>query len=314
VRSKKRDWANRLIVAEVFAVDASHFQYEGKERFQTDQLFQGDILERTGEVEDVLKTLYPYAHQNPEKYPFFVVLTQSCDLVANDQRYRKAEHITLCAARSIRLFLKHEVSKLQTPVLKELRVCLTRDKPGLLQKIERLLSNEEYPYFYLHPSEETPFSEGIVAYLRVTFPLRTDFHYDACLKAKRVQLAPEFQAKLGWLTTLVFGRVATKDFTPDVRGKHANEYIDSIQGIEWRKAKALANEARRKGFSEKMSKLTLEQFRELIAAVDETSQLDVVARLIAQHAREVWPDNEEKIETFRRRLSKDPDFQAYLGD
>ena len=189
----------------------THFQYEDAAGFHADQLFQGDILERTGSLENVLKDLYPYAHQNPKKYPYFVVLTQSCDLIADNRRYRKAEHITLCAARSIRILLEQEVSRLQAPVLRQLGICLTKDKQLLFNKIERLLSNEEHPYFYLHPSEQTPFSNGLVAYLRVTFPLRTDMHYDTCLEAKRVQLAPEFQAKLGWLTTLVYGRVATKD-------------------------------------------------------------------------------------------------------
>jgi len=180
---------------------SSHFQYEDKENEQAycdNQLFQGDIVERTQAIEDILRELYPYAHQNPERYPFFVVLTQSCDLKVDDRRERKAEHITLSAVRPIRLFLEQEVLKLQAPVLREVGICLTKDKPGLLRRIERLLSNEEYPYFYLHPSAETPFTEAHVAYLRITFPLRTDPHYNACLAGKRAQLAPEFQAKLGW--------------------------------------------------------------------------------------------------------------------
>jgi hypothetical protein len=294
-------------------VGSSHFQYEGANGYQDDQLFQGDILQCTGALEDVLETLYPYAHQNPQKYPFFVVLTQSCDLVADDRRYRKAEHITLCAARSIQIFLEHEVSRMQTPVLKELGICLTKDKPGLIHKIERLLSNEEYPYLYLHPSDQTPFSMGLVAYLRVTFPLRTDLHWDACLKAKRVQLTPEFQAKLGWLTTLVFGRVATRDFDPAVREKHANEYIDSV-GVEWRKAKALANEAKQKGLPQRLSSLSADQLRELLASLEEKSHPEVIADQIVAHARAIWPDNKEQIDAFRRRLLRDTDLQASLGD
>jgi hypothetical protein len=191
---------------------------------------------------------------------------------------------------------------------------LTKDKPLLLQKIERLLSNEEYPYFYLHPSEQTPFSQGLVAYLRVTFPLRTDVHYDVCLKAKRVQLAAVFQAKLGWLTTLVFGRVATEDFKPDVREGHAREYVDSIENLVWRKAKALANGARQRGFDENLKKLSPDELRELIAVVDEKSQPEALADLISKHARAIWPDNEEQVEAFRRRLLRDDDFKTSLGD
>ena len=86
------------------------------------QLFQGDVLERTGEIEAILERLYPYAYQNPEKYPYFVVLTQSCDLVEDNTRERKAEHITLAAVRPLHLFLEHEVAKLQTPELRSLHL------------------------------------------------------------------------------------------------------------------------------------------------------------------------------------------------
>ncbi len=267
------------------------------------QLFQGDVLERTGEIEAILERLYPYAYQNPEKYPYFVVLTQSCDLVEDNTRERKAEHITLAAVRPLHLFLEHEVAKLQTPELRELGICLTKDKQRFLNKVERLLSNEEYPFFYLHPAETTPFTEPMVAYLRVTFPLRTDSHYPVCLNAKRVELSPEFRAKLGWLTTLVFGRVATADFDPEERHKFARDFIEGI--VEWRKAKALINQARQKGLSENLARLSPAQLRELVSSIDEKSHLEVVADIIAKHAREVWPQDEQQVELFRSRLLKD---------
>jgi hypothetical protein len=294
---------------------SSHFQYEDRQTCCDSQLFQGDLLERTPELAVLLKELYPYAYQHPQKYPFFIVLTQSCDLVARDRKYRKAEHITLCAVRSIRLFLEQEIDKLQTPaVLKEIGVCLTTNKQGLLNKLERLLSNEEYPYFYLHPSAETPFVEPHVAYLRITFPLRTDWHYDLCLKTKRAQLAPEFQAKLGWLTTLVFGRVATKDFSPGERKKHVEEYIDSIQGITWHRPKALMHEARQRNLGESLSRLPKDRLPELIAAVEKKSRPEAVSDMILRHARIIWPDNEEQLGKFQDRLLRDPDFLASLEE
>lgn len=292
----------------------THFQYEDAKDLNADQLFQGDVLERNECLEDVLKGLYPYAHQNPRKYPYFVVLTQSCDLIADNHRYRKAEHITICAARSIRIFLEQEVSKLQTPVLQEMGICLKRDKQSLLNKIERLLSNEEYPYFYLHPSKQTPFSDGLVAYLRVAFPLRTDIHYNTCLKAKKVQLAPEFQAKLGWLTTLVYGRVATNDFEPEMRSKYAKEYIDSIEGIVWRKEKALANQARQMGLDKNFLRLTPSQLRQLIDTMDVKSQPEALADLVVKYARELWPEDEQNLSILRRRLLKDTEFISSMSE
>jgi hypothetical protein len=292
-----------------------HFQYEGAEGYCRDQLHQGDILERTRDLERVLEDLYPYAHRNPQKYSFFVVLTQSCDLVAEGQRYRKAEHITICAARPISFFLDQEISKLQTPPQKQAGICLKSAKQGFFQKIERLLSNEEYPYFYLHPAETTPFTEGLVAYLRVTFPLRTDLHYDACLAAKRVQLAPEFRAKLGWLTTLVFGRVATKDFLPDERHKHAKGYIDGIPAISWLSDKALKHEAKQRTPGSALSSLTPGQLRQLVEAIVVKSQPEKVVDLIVRHARTILPScDEDLLEKFRRLLLADNDLVTLIGE
>ncbi len=293
-------------------MESPHFQY-APTYAEPPQLFQGDVLERTRDIEAILERLYPYAYQNREKYPYFVVLTQSCDLVEDDSRERKAEHITLAAARPLRLFLEHEVSKLQIPVLKELGICLTKDKPALMTRMERLLSNEEYPFFYLHPAETTPFTEPMVAYLRVTFPVHTDTHYTACLRAKRVELAPEFRAKLGWLTTLVFGRVATTDFNPEQRHRYACESIDGIE-VQWRKAKALVNEARQKGLSENLKKLTASQLGELVSALDEKSHPEIITDIIAKHAQEVWEADEQRVERFRRRLLKDRGFNELLSD
>lgn len=106
-----------------------HFQYEGK--MQSDRLFQGDVLKRTETLERALEELYPYVHENPKKYPYFVVLTQSCDFSPGNGLRHKADHITLAAVRSTHLYLKHEVSKLQQPLLKEVGVCLNREE-GLL--------------------------------------------------------------------------------------------------------------------------------------------------------------------------------------
>lgn len=296
---------------------SSHFQYEDREdqeAFYGSQLLQGDIIERTEAIEDILQGLYPYAHRNPEKYPFFIVLTQSCDLIGGDGRDRKAEHITLGAVRPIRMFLEHEVFKLQTPALREAGICLARHKSGLFQKVERLLSNEESPYFYLHPSPDTPFNEAHVAYLRITFPVRADPHYRACLAGKKAQLAPAFQAKLGWLTTLVFGRVATEDFAPDIRHSFAAEYIRSIQGITWWKDKELLREARRKGRGDSLLKLSPEELRDLIDTLAVKSQPERVVDSIVKHARAIWPGDNEALEKLGSRLLRDPDFAALVGD
>lgn len=52
----------------------------------------------------------------------------------------------------------------------------------------------------------------MVAYLKVSIPLKSGEHYDKCLKAKRIELADEFKAKLGWLIGDMYSRVGTTDW------------------------------------------------------------------------------------------------------
>jgi hypothetical protein len=191
-------------------------------------------------------------------------------------------------------------------------MCLTRDKPSLLQKVERLLSNEEYPYFYLHPCAETPFVEPHLVYLRITFPLRTDSHYDVCLAAKKMQLAPEFQAKLGWLTTLVFGRVATKDFDPGVRHDTASKHLEAT--VAWRKDKYLIARARDKGFRGELGALTEEQLAELIHDIDSKDRHETVVDSIVSMANEVWQQDPAGIDKFRSRLLSDNNLKGLCSE
>jgi hypothetical protein len=288
--------------------NGGHFQYESASKMRANQLFQGDVLERTGKLQGILKELYPYAYQNQERYPFFVVLTQSCDLVPFDRRGRKAEHITLAAARPLRFFLEQEIDRIQTPALKTMGICLTRDKTQLLNKVERLMSNEEYPYFYLHPSAETPFAVPHIAYLRITFPLQTGHHYDTCLEAKRVQLAPEFQAKLGWLTTLVFGRVATRDFDPKERREVASNHIETA--VPWRKERVLIALAKQKGMRGDLEALTEMQLAELLKDIERPDRYKTLVDSIITMAQDLLSLDEAAITEFRSRLLKDENLKA----
>ena len=286
-----------------------HFQYVRKKEMNREQLFQGDILKRTEELDEVLRVFYPYVLEHTERYPYFTVLTQSCDLFRGAGRQEKAEHITLAAMRPIQLFLGWEVAKLQDPRLKKLGYCLHEKKQAFRQRIQRLLSNEEQPYFYYHPSAETPFAEAHVTYLRIAIPLRSDPHYDICLRAKRAELSPVFRAKLGWLTTLVYGRVATQDFEKRRRDSFASEYIDSIEGIRWIKGSALQEEVRRQGLSGSYRKLDEDQLKQVLESLLQKSRPEAVADLVAQVAAEIWPEDAERLEILRKKLARNKDFK-----
>lgn len=293
-------------------MDSLHWQYASKH--SDTALFQGDVLERTPDLEQVLIELYPYAYKHQDKYPFFLVLTQTCDLVNDGGREHKAEHITLCATRPIDYLLDSEISKLQkTAALREAGICPTDRRPALLDKVERLLSNELYPYFYLHPTANTPFTTAHVGYLRISFPLSATLHYDTCLKAKRLELAPEFQAKLGWLTTLVFGRVATKDFGKKERHVRAMEYLNGR--VKWISSGQIVQEVQQRKLGQNLNNLTAEQIRELVADLEVKSRPDKLADIIVKHARGTWSCcKEEQFDKFRRALLKDRSLFALIGD
>ncbi len=277
-------------------MSSGHFQYDDLEK---DALFQGDILERTDSLVSVLQALYPYPHENPKKYSYFMVLTQSCDLARGNGRSPKAEHITLAAVRPLQLFLEQEILKLQKfPVFQKIGICIAEKRTGFLQRVERLISNEMHPYFYLHPTEKTPFMEPMIANLRITFPFRTRDHFDVCLNAKKAQLEPEFQAKVGWLTTLVFGRVGTRDFDPDVRHALASEYVNGVPGIEWLKSKVLQEQARKLKLTGRFSELTEDELEQIVDGVEEQPRLEAIADVIVCLAKEIWPDADDPLIEF----------------
>ena len=79
-----------------------HFTY--KEKPDMESLCQGDVLEKTEALNELLGTVHPY-FQNDD-YQYFMVLTQSCDLVRRDGKKCKTPYITLAAVRSYNDFLE----------------------------------------------------------------------------------------------------------------------------------------------------------------------------------------------------------------
>lgn len=79
-----------------------HFTY--KEKMDMSSLCQGDILNVTDDLSAVLKNIHPYFLN--EHYKYFMVLSQSCDLVRRDGKNCKTPYITLAAVKSYDSFLK----------------------------------------------------------------------------------------------------------------------------------------------------------------------------------------------------------------
>ena len=87
----------------------------------------------------------------------------------------------------------------------------------------RLLNNNEPGYFFLYGGD-TPLGSDCVAFLNLSIAIKSELHFSSCLEAKILQLASEFQAKLGWLLGQLFSRVGTQDWEP-------NKLTQKIKGL-----------------------------------------------------------------------------------
>ena len=122
-----------------------HFTYEPTARVN---LSQGDLISRTQEVEALLKEVHPHYFQNTS-YKFFIVLTQSCDLVRRDGAPCKARYISIAAVRPIKLAIERELARHQrTEIEKALKFCNKDALPKMVQFMERLLNNNEDEFFF----------------------------------------------------------------------------------------------------------------------------------------------------------------------
>src|SRR4051812_2999300 len=75
-------------------------------------LNQGDVLDRTPEFAALLRTLFPH-HADQPAYKYFMVLTQSCDLVRRGGGPCGAQFINLAAVVPVDEAIRHEAAKSQ---------------------------------------------------------------------------------------------------------------------------------------------------------------------------------------------------------
>lgn len=193
-----------------YSIDRNiHFTYKPEPDMET--LCQGDVLEITEELSMVLKNVHPYFLNG--QYKFFMVLSQSCDLVRRNGKSCKTPYITLAAVRSYsdfleKMFLKGKYAE----KVDELLLMDEKNKDRAYQLVERVYNNTEPEYFFLYKEEALEFPESMVAYLKVSIALKSNEHYNKCLNAKKIELTDEFKAKLGWLVGNMYSRVGTADW------------------------------------------------------------------------------------------------------
>ena len=204
----------------------------------TDALEQGDVLQKTPAIQELLTKYHPYYAQHDEN-KFFVVLTQSCDLV------RRSAH---CGARYIALA---PIRPLKTIVRREFEGKLENVQPGAQpfgsqrtrvtfeQFLNRLFNNNEPPFFYFEAAHQRGIYEDMCAMLALPISLKPE-HYEALLAAKLAGISDVFQAKLGWLLGQMYSRVGTPDLPPATMSKRVKEYTEGAAiWLEDQDAKAL---------------------------------------------------------------------------
>ena len=192
-----------------------HFTYAPLDR---SQLNQGDVLKRTPEIEKILDEVHPrYKRAN---YPFFIVLTQSCDLIQRGGRHCASRYVTLAAVRPLRLALEREIRRFQyKPIEVKLGICSRAQHPKMVQLAERLLNNNQEGYFFLQREPGSGFENDHCAFLQLSIALKAELHYDTLLATKILQLSESFQHKLGYLVGTMYSRVGTEDWVSE----HATE-------------------------------------------------------------------------------------------
>ena len=169
-----------------------HFTY--KDPVDTASLHQGDVLRRTETLNDVLKQVHPHYHGKAD-YKYFIVLTQTCDLIRRDNGRCNARYITIAAVRPVRLATARYVQGQQRNELEhKLRFCKEPGRDRLRMFIERLLNNNESLYFYLHREPSKGVSEDQCAFLHLSIALKADLHYEMLLNAKCLQARGDVSA------------------------------------------------------------------------------------------------------------------------
>lgn len=204
------------------AENSIHFTY--KEHPDMASLCQGDLLEVNDSIREVLKEVHPYFLN--KQYKYFMVLTQSCDLVRRDGVNCKTPYITLAAVRSFDDFFEKKL--VSDKYVEEVNECLlmnNRQRERALQLLERIYNNTEPDYFFLYKEEALNFPESMIACLKVSIALKSKLHYEECLNAKVLELSDEFKAKLGWLVGNIYSRVGTTDWESKITLKQKADML-----------------------------------------------------------------------------------------
>lgn len=192
----------------------------------SDRLEQGDILRLSDELVVLLDRYHPYYSTHPDN-KFFVVLTQSCDLVPRPDGC-KARYISLAPVRPLKEVVKREFDgKLENVGSGTQPFTSHQVRANLEQFLGRLFNNNEPPFFYYEAAHASGIYADMCAMLALPISFKPE-HYETFRAAKIAGITDVFQAKLGWLLGQMYSRVGTPDFQPTEIGRKVKDYTDGV--------------------------------------------------------------------------------------
>jgi len=191
-------------------------------------LLQGDILKVEGEFKTYFKEFYPAINHHDGQDKYVMILTQSCDLVKERKRKPKLTHINVCLIRSLKSFIQKLITDELKPLSIDGKRFLERDAlDKLKEKIAKLLNNTDQKTHFFLPAT-LPFTEDMITLLPLSFSFRIE-HYDLFLQNRVLGLKSEFQAKIGYTISQLYGRIGTMDLSEcEWDDKQTRNYIKKL--------------------------------------------------------------------------------------
>lgn len=272
-----------------------------------DRLEQGDILKKSEELQSLLKQYHPYYAEHSDN-KFFVVLTQSCDLVPRPDGCN-ARYISLAPVRPLKIILKRELDNSLENIGVGCQPFAThRVRTSLEQFLQRLFNNNEAPFFYFESAHESGIYEEMCAMLALPISLKVE-HYETLRTAKIVGITDVFQAKLGWLLGQMYSRVGTPDFDSAMLSQKVKDYTEGVaiwlEDSDVKSLRALVDEYRRE---ENNVVVGSKELAALIAKVPKRKKqvIDAVLEVVA--AQGLVPEVSPQRFALRKALEKDSAF------
>jgi hypothetical protein len=273
--------------------------FEDEKNMDTTSLMQGDVLQRTNDLLDSIRQAHSYYAEAPD-YEFFMVLTQSCDLVRRRGK-PNTRYITLAAVRPLDILIDRLLERI---VLSAegipIKLYPKQNEALVCNMLERLMHNTADGYFFLKQGSHSALPKHYCTFLSLSIALRVD-HYDACLGAKVAQLKDIFQAKLGWLAGNLYSRVGT----PDEEGDHETIKTEFLESVLYQRSLWVTPEQRRQLLD--MAKAnppnSESEARELAERLKDDIQ--VLAERIASAILPEYVKSQDMLERITNRIASD---------